>query len=139
MSTMALMNFFNIFCFLCHINGKYEEETGSLDQRRDQDKGAPLLTTKTTVPLPKYINQRKLSKIQMLKEVKVIQIPIRTEGATPTHDRPGLQSPSKIHKPTESRVVSVSKMQIPPMIDDYSSPSTSTTKNDIQDYNCVLF
>ena len=25
------------------------------------------------------------------------------------------------------------------MIDDYSSPSTSTTKNDIQDYNCVLF
>ena len=25
------------------------------------------------------------------------------------------------------------------MIDDYSSPNTSTTKNDIQDYNCVLF
>ena len=45
--------------------------------------------TKTTVPLPKYINQRKLSKIQMLnKEAKEIQIPIRTEGATPTHDRP---------------------------------------------------
>ena len=46
--------------------------------------------TKTTVPLPKYINQRKLSKIQMLKEVIVIQVTIRTEGATPTHDRPGL-------------------------------------------------
>ena len=30
-------------------------------------------------------------------------------------------------------------MQTPPMIDDYSSPNTSTTKNDIQDYNCVLF
>ena len=25
------------------------------------------------------------------------------------------------------------------MIDDYSSPNTSTTKNDMQDYNCVLF